>query len=86
MKDLDRIDKSFQDAFNELAKVKAELMICESETMTPELLRLPLCLQKVISAKDTIKKPLVLLELKKSLKRPSDHQQAEPKKNPRKKK
>ncbi|CAE7334655.1 PEG3 [Symbiodinium sp. CCMP2592] len=77
MKDLDRIDKSFQDAFNELAKVKAELMICESETM---------CLQKVISAKDTIKKPLVLLELKKSLKRPSDHQQAEPKKNPRKKK
>ena len=40
MKDLDRIDQSFQNAYGELAKVMAELVACRSETMTPELLRL----------------------------------------------
>eukprot|EP00439_Symbiodinium_sp_Y106_P058001 s180_g8.t1 len=90
MKDLDRIDQSFQNAYGELAKVMAELVACR-------------CLDKVNGARDTIKKPqlascafevvvgllykmLVLMEMKKGLKRGADVPQEETKKrNPRKK-
>ena len=40
MQDLDKIDETFQFTFRELAKIKAELVVCQSETMTPELLSL----------------------------------------------
>ena len=40
MTDLDSIDKSFEKAFAELAGVKAELMVGQTDILTPELLRL----------------------------------------------
>ena len=40
MKDLDAIDTCFQHAYTELAGVKAELMVCQTEVLNPQLLRL----------------------------------------------
>ena len=40
MKDLDAIDTCFQQAYTELAGVKAELMVCQTEVLNPQLLRL----------------------------------------------